>query len=73
MFEDLPGYDAWLTNPDKYETEPAVIEQCYWCKEDLYEGDECYFMNGVYYCKECIEEARVTLDAEEEPHWEEGR
>lgn len=65
MYEDLPGYDRWKTTPPDPK-EPKIVERCYACGNELYEGEECYYIDNEYYCEHCIHEAKVILDKYEE-------
>lgn len=61
MLEELAGYDEWKTTPSDIR-EPRVVTNCYSCQDELYENDECYYIDGEYYCECCIDNAKVTLD-----------
>lgn len=38
------------------------VEQCCNCEIDLYESDCCYYIDGEYYCEDCIKHCHVMLD-----------
>lgn len=43
---------SYLTPP---ENEAKPVFKCFFCKEDIFEGEEFYFLNGFYCCKECLD------------------
>lgn len=64
MYDD--GFDNWLYNQLKnYENRNKAITKCAECKEDLHENEDCYCISGEYYCEECINDSKVTLDEED--------
>lgn len=65
MYEDLPGYDMWKTTPPEPRP-PKIATCCHCCHVDMYEGEECYYIDGEYYCDDCVIEAKVTLDRVDE-------
>lgn len=40
---------------------PEVVERCFKCGTELYEGDECYEIDERYVCEECVGKMRITL------------
>ena len=42
---------VYLTPPDN---EVMPVLKCFFCNEDIYEGDDYYVLNGFDCCKECL-------------------
>ncbi len=42
----------YLTPPDN---EAMPVLKCFFCEEDVYEGDEYYVLNGFYCCRDCLD------------------
>ena len=42
----------YLTPPDN---EAIPVLKCFFCEEDVYEGDEYYVLNGFYCCEDCLD------------------
>lgn len=42
----------YLTPP---ENEGIPVLKCFFCEEDIYEGEEYYLLNGFYCCRECLD------------------
>lgn len=42
----------YLTPPNN---EAIPVLKCFFCEEDIFEGEEFYFLNGFYCCKECLD------------------
>lgn len=40
------------------------IAYCWDCDCELYDGEEVYEFGGRYYCGDCIDNHRITLDKE---------
>lgn len=40
---------------------PEPDEQCIKCGNGLYEGDECYEIDGKYICQECMDNLKIIL------------
>lgn len=38
------------------EPEPKIVGQCAYCREDIYEGAECFCCGGVLLHAECFED-----------------
>lgn len=59
-------YDRYLTEKQaEYEDRcNKPVETCFECDEDLYENEECYYINGHYYCKDCIRRSAIILEEE---------
>ena len=45
------------------EKEREEAHKCAWCGESIYEGDECYDINGEIVCENCIENAKRRAEA----------
>lgn len=59
-------WDIHLENETaKHNSESHPVTKCYECDCDLYGGDDCYYIEGVYYCEDCIKDKLVTLDFED--------
>lgn len=43
---------AYLTPPDN---EAIPVLKCFFCEEDIYEGDDYYVLNGFNCCEECLD------------------
>lgn len=41
----------YLTPPDN---EARKIYECYFCDEAIYEGGDCYEIDSLIYCEDCI-------------------
>ena len=41
-----------LTLPDN---EAVPVLKCFFCEEDVYEGDEYYVLNGFNCCRDCLD------------------
>lgn len=42
----------YLTLPDG---EVAKVYECYFCDSSIYEGEECYSIDNLIYCEDCID------------------
>ena len=51
--------------PNAPEEEPVFICDC--CEDGIYAGEEVYEIGGHKYCEGCINDARYTAEAPEEP------
>ena len=53
----------WENRREQYEGgDLTVVASCMDCGRDLYECEDCYYINGEYYCDDCIRDSAVTLD-----------
>ena len=43
---------AYLEPPDN---EAKAVLKCFFCDEDIYEGDDYYVLNGFDCCEECLD------------------
>lgn len=43
---------AYLTPPDN---EAIPVLKCFFCEEDICEGEDYYVLNGFYCCKDCLD------------------
>ena len=43
---------AYLTPPDN---EAIPVLKCFFCEEDICEGNDYYVLNGFYCCKDCLD------------------
>ena len=43
---------AYLEPPDN---EAKAVLECFFCGEDIYEGDDYYLLNGFNCCEECLD------------------
>ena len=43
---------TYLTPPDN---EALPVLKCFFCEEDVYEGQDYYVLNGFYCCKDCLD------------------
>ena len=48
------GYDGENLYLGIDEPEPKIVGQCAYCREDIYEGTECFCCNGVLVHTECF-------------------
>jgi len=39
-----------------------VVARCAICALPLYGKDKCYYIDGKYYCEDCVRSANVQLD-----------
>ena len=56
MYNTVLGrqYEAWRTaSPDYDEAEDIVFCKCSTCSYDIYEGEECYDVDGDMVCDGC--------------------
>lgn len=61
-----PDYDRHLSQQlAEYESRFKELCKCETCGHELYEGEECYYINNNYYCEDCISDFKVTLDSED--------
>ena len=44
--------------------EPLMVYKCSCCGEAIYEGDDCYDIDGDIWCEECILDARKEAEFE---------
>ena len=51
---------------DLPQTNKEIVEKCKICKCELYEGDRCFYLDGNYYCIDCVNCADVKLDTTED-------
>ena len=56
---------AYLEPPDN---EPKAVLKCFYCKEDVYEGDEYYVLDDLYCCENCLN--KYFKFVAETPDWE---
>lgn len=56
---------------DEIPTTRNIVERCTICDAELYEDDMCYFLDGNYFCEECVKSANVQLDKMGELDWKE--
>ena len=42
----------YLTPPDD---EATKVYECYFCDDQIYEGEECYSIDNLIYCEDCID------------------
>lgn len=56
---------------DEIPTTRNIVERCAICDAELYEDDMCYFLDGNYFCEECVKSANVQLDTMGELDWKE--
>lgn len=42
----------YLTPPDN---EATKVYECYFCDSSIYEGEECYSIDNLIYCGDCID------------------
>ena len=42
-----------------------AVEKCSKCGCDMYNGDNCYYIDDNKYCEECINDSKVILDVDE--------
>ena len=42
---------AYLSPPDN---EADKVYECYFCDSAIYEGDDCYEIDNLIYCEDCI-------------------
>lgn len=54
---------------DEIPTTRDIVEHCAICDAELYEDDMCYYLNGKYYCEDCVHSANVKLDNIEGKEW----
>lgn len=40
----------------------SVVYHCEGCDADIFDGDDCWNINGDVYCEECIDGARMTAE-----------
>lgn len=43
---------AYLTPPDN---EATPVLKCFFCEENIYEGEDYYVLNGFNCCKDCLD------------------
>ena len=43
---------VYLEPPDN---EAKAVLECFFCGEDIYEGDDYYLLNGFNCCEECLD------------------
>lgn len=43
---------------------PELFGRCIDCKAKIYEGDDCYIIDGVLFCEECIRKYRKIAGEE---------
>ena len=43
---------AYLAPPDN---EAIPVLKCFFCEEDVYEGQDYYVLNGFYCCEDCLD------------------
>lgn len=56
----LPERRNWLEP-----SEPEAIGYCAKCREDIFEGEEIWEINGKWYCEYCIDGFRKEAEKEE--------
>ncbi len=44
--------------------EPVAVACCRQCGAALYAGDDCYRIEGEYWCEECVDECRAVAEDE---------
>ena len=49
--------DARCPNADA----PRVLEECYNCHNEIVAGDKAFEFQGVYYCRECLDEVMPEI------------
>lgn len=54
---------------DETPTTRDIIEHCAICDSELYEDDTCYYLQGQYFCEECVHSANIKLDNLGEQEW----
>lgn len=42
----------YLTPPDN---DAIPVLKCFFCEEDVYEGEDYYILNGFYCCENCLD------------------
>lgn len=47
-----------------YDRDPRLVDECYHCGEEVYEGDEVYMIDDHCWCEKCIYEARTYAEYE---------
>lgn len=58
-----PCCGAYLENNEvEYKDE---VTRCAICALPLYSEDKCYYIDGKYYCEDCVRSANVQLDKTE--------
>ena len=51
----------WENMREEYEgNNRKVVTMCDGCRCDMYEGEECYSVDGKYYCDDCV--IPITLE-----------
>ena len=56
MSEYVPdNYDAWTWHEAQMERETAKRQRCGECDNPIYD-DFCFYINGEYICRDCIED-----------------
>lgn len=56
---------------DQLPSKKKVVEKCIICHTNLYEDDKCYYLNGQYFCEDCVNSSNFKLDNEKEiEEWE---
>ena len=51
---------------DPPEDSRRIVNWCRNCLTDIYEGDGCYHIDGVYYCESCVNDAWCEAEYEED-------
>ena len=56
----------WEEKRAEYDGENReVVTVCKECGHNLYDGSDCYLIDGEYYCEDCISNAHTTVYAED--------
>lgn len=45
--------------------DPPIVYECSCCRGPIYEGEDCYDIDGVVWCEECILDARKEAECED--------
>lgn len=73
MYQDVDAmWDEHLNNLiNKHCSDPKSVCKCVECSDDIFAGYDCYYINGEYYCEDCVNGFKVTLDNDSgEDYWE---
>lgn len=59
-------YDRYLSQKlAEHDKSGKELCRCEECGKELYEGEDCHYIGGNYYCKDCIKASEVTLDTDD--------
>jgi len=49
--------------------EPSVVEYCFDCKKEIYEGEDYYDVEGTPWCEECMRRKKKTAELDRRATW----